>query len=576
MQRIFPFLQWLPHYKKSWFGKDLGAGLTVGVLLVPQGMAYAMIAGLPPVYGLYASLVPLLVYALFGTSRQLGVGPVAMDSLLVAAGLGALALTGVENYIAMALLLACMVGVVQLCLGLFRLGFLVRFLSRPVISGFTSAAAVIIIFSQLKHFFGVNIPQTNQFHKSVINVVTAIPETNVYALLIGVLGIAMIVLLKLWNDKIPAILAVVVAGILVVYIFRMDALGVPIVGEVPGGLPSFSLPEFSWPKAKTLLPIALTIALIGYTEAIGIGKALEEKNEQETIEPNKELIALGWANIFGSFFQSYLSSASFSRSAINNASGAKTPVASLMSMLLVALTLLFFTHLFFYLPKAALASIIMVSVIGLIDIDYPKILWKYRKDEFAVLIVTFFFTLSTGLTEGILLGILISLLIMVYRTSKPHFVVLGKIQGSDYYRNIDRFGGDIELRPDLMIIRFDSQLYFGNKDYFKKQLFRFIEAKGSGLRGIILNAEPINYIDSTAVEMLANAIREIQHRNIKFYIAAAIGPTRDVIFNSRIIDVLPGEHLFGRTKEAVDYFDNPDSLTKVGAQVAHESRHNGF
>ncbi|WP_373517552.1 SulP family inorganic anion transporter [Pricia sp.] len=573
MRRFLPFLQWLPTYTKRWFAKDMVAGLTVGILLVPQGMAYAMIAGMPPVYGLYAALVPILIYAFLGTSRQLAVGPVAMDSLLVAAGLGTLALTGVENYIAMALLLAFMVGVIQFALGLFRMGFLVRFISRPVISGFTSAAAVIIIFSQLKHFLGVNIPQSNQFHKSVANVVLALPETNVYAMIIGILGIVTILVLKRWNRKIPAILVVVVCAILTVYTLSLEKHGVHIVGDVPGGLPSFGLPEFSWPKVRGLFSMAIALALIGYTEAIGIGKALEEKDDQETIDPNKELLALGSANILGSFFQSYIASASFSRSAINKDSGAKTPIASLVSMALVALTLLFLTGWFHYLPNAALASIIMISVLGLIDLAYPKTLWKYRKDEFAVLLVTFFFTLSAGLPEGILLGVLLSLLVMLYRTSKPHFAVLGQIKGSEYYRNVDRFGGDIEFRPDLLVLRFDSQLYFGNKDYFKKQLFRYIDAKGSGLKGIVLNAEPINYIDSTAVEMLANAIREIHERDIKFYIASAIGPTRDIIFNSRIIQELTSEHLFGRTKEAVDFFDNPDSLTKVGDWVAHESRY---
>lgn len=575
MRRFLPFLDWLPSYRKRWFAKDMVAGLTVGILLVPQGMAYAMIAGMPPVYGLYAALLPILVYAFLGTSRQLAVGPVAMDSLLVAAGLGTLTLTGVESYIAMALLLAFMVGVIQFTLGLFRMGFLANFLSRPVISGFTSAAALIIIFSQLKHFFGVNIPQTNQFHKSVINVVLAVPETNGYALLIGVVGIVLILLLKRWNDKIPAILTVVVAGILAVYFFRLEHHGVHIVGIVPEGLPAFSLPEFSWSKIKGLFSIAVAIALIGYTEAIGIGKGIEEKNDNETIDANKELLALGSANILGSFFQSYLASASFSRSAINNASGAKTPIASLASMALVALTLLFFTRWFYYLPNAALASIIMVSVVGLIDIAYPKTLWKYRKDEFAVLLITFLFTLSVGLPEGILLGVLLSLLLMVYKSSKPHFAVLGNLKGSDYYRNVDRFGSDIEVRSDLLMLRFDSQLYFGNKDYFKKQLFRYIDAKGDGLKGIILNAEPIHYIDSTAVEMLAKTIREIHERGIKFYIASPIGPTRDIIFNSSIINELPSEHLFGRTKEAVDFFDNPKSLTKVGDKVAHESRRKG-
>ncbi len=573
MRRFLPCLQWLPTYKKGWFAKDFLAGLTVGILLVPQGMAYAMIAGMPPVYGLYAALVPILIYAFLGTSRQLAVGPVAMDSLLVAAGLGTLALTGVESYIAMALLLAFMVGVIQFTLGLFRMGFLANFLSRPVISGFTSAAAVIIIFSQLKHFFGVNIPQTNQFHKSVINVVLAVPETNGYALLLGVAGIVLIVLLKRWNDKFPAILTVVVTGILVVHFFGLERQGVHIVGNVPEGLPLFSFPEFNYPKIKSLFSIAVAIALIGYTEVIGIGKAIEEKNNKETIDANKELLALGTANILGSFFQSYLASASFSRSAINNATGAKTPVASLVSMALVVFTLLFFTHLFYYLPNAALASIIMVSVVGLIDIAYPKSLWKYRKDEFAVLLVTFIFTLSVGLPEGILLGILLSLLLMVYKSSKPHFVVLGQIKGSEYFKNVNRFRSDIEFRSDLLILRFDSQLYFGNKDYFKKQLYRYINGQGSSLKGIILNAEPINYIDSSAAEMLAKAVQDIQQRGIKFYIASAIGPTRDTIFNSRIIEVLPSEHLFGRTKEAVDFFDNPDSLTKVGERVSHQSHY---
>ena len=572
MQRIFPFLQWLPTYKKGWFTQDLVAGLTVGILLVPQGMAYAMIAGMPPVYGLYAALVPILVYAFLGTSRQLAIGPVAMDSLLVAAGLGTLALTGVENYISMALLLAFMVGVIQFLLGLLRMGFLVRFISRPVISGFTSAAALIIIFSQLKHFFGVDIPTSDRFHKSVINVFMAIPESNIYDLMIGVGGMVLILLFKWWNKRIPAILVVVVLGILAVYFFKLDASGVHIIGEVPDGLPSFSLPEFSWSKLKGLFSIAIALALIGYTEAIGIGKAIEEKNNTTYIDANKELLALGSANIIGSFFQSYLASASFSRSAVNDSEGGKTQIAALISMLIVLLTLLFFTQLFFFLPKAALASIIMVSVVGLIDISYPKVLWQFRKDEFIVVLATFVFTLSIGLPEGILLGVLLSLLFMLYRTSKPHFAVLGNLKGSEYYRNVDRFGGDIDLRPDLLVVRFDSQLYFGNKDYFEKQLFRCIDAKGNGLKGVILNAEPITYIDSTAVIMLANAIHKIQMRDIKFFVAGAIGPTRDIIFKSRIIDVLPDEHLFERTKEAVDYFDNPNSLTQVGVKIAHERR----
>lgn len=575
MRRFLPFLQWLPSYKTSWFTKDLAAGLTVAMLLVPQGMAYALIVDLPPIYGLYASLVPLLVYALLGTSNRLAVGPTAIDSLLVAAGLGTLALTGIENYIAMAFLLAFMVGSIQMLLGFLRMGFLVNFLSKPVINGFTSAAAVIIIVSQMKHLLGVEVSSGGQLYKSLINLSQAIPDTDPIAMGIGVVGIVLLWLIKKLRTGIPGILIVVVMGISAVYFLGLQRYGIAIIGEVPGGLPSFTLPEFSWPKVKSLFFMAVVIAMIGYTEAISIAKAMQSKEEPDTLDPNQELLALGSANVIGSLFQSYLASASFSRSAVNRASGAKTPLASIITAALVALTLLFFTKLFFYLPNAILASIIMVSVAGLIDISYPKALWKYRKDEFLVLLVTFICSLLAGLPEGILTGVLLSLLLMVYRTSKPHFAVLGNIVGSDYYKNVDRFTEDIQLRPDLLIFRFDSQLYFGNISYFKKQLFRCIAGEGHTLKGVILNAEAINYIDSTAVEVLANTIHEIQGRGIKFYIAGAIGPARDIIFNSRIIEELPSAHLFGRTKEAVDCFDNPDTIAKIGDKIAHESRYKG-
>lgn len=575
MRNFFPFLQWLPNYNRRWFTKDLVAGLTVGIILIPQGMAYAMIAGLPPVYGLYASLVPIVIYAFLGTSRQLAVGPTAMDSLLVAAGLGAFVMSGGENYVAMALLLAFMVGAIQLILGLLRMGFLVNFLSKPVISGFTSAAALIIIFSQLKHLLGVSIEKSNQFHELLSNAFEKLPETNPFDMAIGVGGILIILLLKKWNRKIPGILLVVVLGIMAVYILRLHSMGIKIVGEIPKGLPHFQIPKINLKNILEIWPIAFTLALIGYLEAISIGKSMEEKSGEETVIANQELVALGASNMIGSFFQSYPVTGSFSRSAINGKTGAKTTVAQLFSATSVLITLLFLTPLFYYLPNAVLASIIMVSVFGLINIGYPVNLWKSRKDEFMVLLVTFLVTLFVGIPEGILVGVLLSLLVMVYRSSKPHFVVLGRIKGSEYYKNIDRFGNDIEVRPDLLILRFDAQLYFGNKNHFKKQLFRFINAKGGGLKGIILNAEPINYIDSTAVEMLVQVIREVHERNIKFYIASAIGPTRDIIFNSHIIEVLPKEYLFVRTIEAVNHFDNPDSVTIVSERVAYENKYSG-
>ncbi|CAZ96746.1 solute carrier family 26 protein [Zobellia galactanivorans] len=574
MRRFLPFLEWIPDYNKNWFSKDLVAGLTVGIILIPQGMAYAMIAGLPPVYGLYASLLPMIAYAVFGTSRQLAVGPVAMDSLLVAAGLATLAITSVDDYIGMALLLAFTVGAIQLTLGLLRMGFLVNFLSKPVISGFTSAAALIIMFSQLKHLLGVDITRSNRFDVLLVNAFEKMPDTNLYDFAIGLVGIVIIVALKKIDKRIPGILFVVILGILVVYLLQLPAFGVHIVGEIPTGLPSFRLHSFNVDALLELAPIAVTLALIGYLEAISIGKSLEEQTGEETIDANKELIALGSSNMLGSFFQSYVVTGSFSRSAINAQAGAKTPMALFFSAIVVAITLLFLTPLFYYLPNAVLASIIMVSVFGLIDIAYPKSLWEYRKDELFVLVITFLITLFAGISEGILIGVLLSLLLMVYKSSKPHFAVLGRIEGSDYYKNIDRFSQNVLVRDDLLIVRFDSQLYFGNKNYFKKELLKNVAKKGSKLKGIILNAEAISYIDSSAAQMLKRVIEEFHDKGLQFYISGATGPTRDTIFSSGIIDALNKKCLFVQTKEAVDYFDNMTPLSILSEKVACQNHRN--
>jgi len=571
MQKIFPFLGWLNGYEKTHFPKDLIAGVTVAVVLIPQGMAYAMIAGLPPEYGLYAAVVPILVYAFLGTSRQVAMGPVAMDSLLVAAGLATLAISDVENYIAMALVLAFLVGAIQLLLGIFKMGFLVRFLSKPVISGFTSGAALIIIFSQLKHLLGTDIPNNRLFHHQVVSAFQSFSEANSYDLAIGLLGIGLIILFKKWDKRIPGILLVVSLGILAVYGFNLENYGVHVVGKIPVGLPNISIPEIDLEKIKSLWPIALTIALVGYLETISIGKAIEEKNNTDYIKPNQELVALGASNIMGSLFQSYISTASFSRSAINNESGAKTNLAGIFSVLLVVLTLLFLTPLFYYLPNAVLASIIMVSVFSLVDIAYPKKLWNQGKGELLVLIVTFLTTLFIGITQGIVIGILFSLLLMVYKTSQPHFAILGNIRNSDYYKNVKRFGDEVLLRDDLLIVRFDAQLYFGNSEFFKNELLEQIALKGNSLKGVILNAEAITYIDSTGANVLTRVINSIHDKGLQFYIAGAIGPTRDTIYKSGIIDSLKKEYLFVKIKEAVAYFDDPRSLNEIQDKVAHQN-----
>lgn len=572
LQRYLPVLQWLPSYKKAYLNGDISAGITVGILLIPQGMAYAMIAGLPPVFGLYASLIPQVIYALLGTSRQLAVGPVAMDSLLVAAGLGALSLSGIEEYVSMAIFLAFFMGVIQLALGVLRMGFLVNFLSRPVISGFTSAAAIIIGLSQLKHLLGTEMEGSNQVHILLQNAMAILPETNWIALVMGLGAILLLKGLKKINARFPGALLVVVLGILGVYFFGLEAAGVRIVGAVPGGLPEFKIPEIRPDRISETLPIAMTLALIAFMEAISVAKAVEERHTDYQVNANQELIALGAANILGSLFQSYPTTGGFSRTAVNDEAGARSGMASLISALVVGLTLLFLTPLFYYLPNAVLAAIIMVAVFGLIDFSYPLELLRNRKDEFFLLLATFLITLTVGIREGILLGVLISLMLLVYRISKPHIAVLGRIRGTHYFKNVHRFSEDIELYDHILLLRFDGQLYFGNKDYFKQELNRHIRQKGDALRYVILNAEAITYADSSAVQLLRRLIEELREKNITLMLAGAIGPLRDILYSSGLIKQIGKEHLFVSTYEAFEHCMASSAKTEIEDKVATQTK----
>ncbi len=571
LKRFFPILEWMPAYKKQWLPGDLSAGLTVGIMLIPQGMAYAMIAGLPPVFGLYAALIPQVVYALMGTSRQLAVGPVAMDSLLVASGLGALSLSGIEEYISMAIFLALFMGGLQLVFGLLRMGFLVNFLSRPVISGFTSAAAIIIGLSQLKHLLGTDIEGSNQIHILLSNAAATLGDTNLITLGIGLGAIVLIKGLKKVNPRIPGALVAVILGAVVVYFLGLFNSGVRIVGDVPGGLPALTIPTLEVSRVSELFPIALTLALIAFMEAISVAKAVEEKRGENRVDANQELVALGASNIVGSLFQSYPTTGGFSRTAVNDQAGAHSGLAALVSSAVVGLTLLFLTPAFYYLPNAVLASIIMVAVFGLIDLKYPRQLWKNRKDEFVLLVVTFVLTLGLGIKEGILLGVLLSLLLLVYRISKPHIAVLGKIRGTNYFRNVDRFGGDAEDSDEFLILRFDGQLFFGNKDYFREQLQKRVREKGDSLKYIILNAEAINYIDSSAVFMLRALIEELRNEGIRFVVAGAIGPARDIFHHSRLIDEIGPGNFFADTLQAYTHCRAEGARSEMEAKIATQA-----
>ena len=570
MKKIFPILDWILKYKPEYFKNDLVAGITVAILLIPQGMAYALIAGLPPVYGLYAALTPQIVYTIMGTSRQLAVGPVAMDSLLVAAGLGALSIIDLGEYIQMAILLSLIVGIIHLILGIFKMGFFVSFLSKPVISGFTSGAALIISLSQVKYLTGIPITQNNKLQDFIFSILKSEIPIHFRTLLLGLSCIFFLLLIKKLNKKIPSALVVVFFSTLWVYFFNKNVEGVAIIGEIPKGLPSIKFPKLEWIVIKNLFPVALTISIVAFTEAISISKGLAEKNKLYKLNPNQELLALGSANIIGSFFQSYPTTGGFSRTAVNSQAKAKTGVASLICALLIALTLSFFTDLFFYVPKTVLAAIIISAVLRLINIKYAIRLYKSRKDEFAVLVLTFILTLFVGIIQGIFFGIILSLLLLVYRASKPHFAFLGRIGNTNYFQNIDRFPNEVVVREDLIILKFDAQLFFGNIDFFKKLVFNSIEKKPSKVKGFIINARAINYIDSTASEELIIIIKKLQKKGIRVMVVGAIDPSRDIIINSKLIKVIKKQNLFVTSGDATDSFDGKAKNTALQKKLSRQ------
>jgi len=563
-KNIFPILEWLPNYSKDWIKGDVGAGLTVGVMLIPQGMAYASIAGLPAVYGLYASIIPLIIYSIFGTSRQLAVGPVAMVSLLTATTIGDLGDLSVLEFINYALVLALMVGVIQFLLGLFRLGFLVNFLSHPVISGFTSAAALIIGLSQLKHLLGVDIPRTHHINEIFISAINNFSVINWVALSIGIGGVLVIVLTKKYKKSLPGQLFAVLFGILVVSVFSLGSgiKSVSIIRDIPSSIPSFSIPNIDVNRLKLLFPMALTIALISFMESIAVAKSIQSKHRNYKVVPNKELIALGLSNVFGSLFQSFPTAGGFSRTAVNNQAGAKTPLASIISALLIVLTLLFLTPLFYNLPKSILAAVIMVAVFGLIDYKEVIHLWKSNKIDFYLLIVTFFATLILGIEKGIGLGVVLSLVMVIYKTTKPHVAILANVSGTHFYRNVERFN-NLVPNDSILIFRFDAQIYFANTNYFKDKLEEYYLERKDQLKLIIIDGESINSIDSSGIHMLQEVISTYKNLQIEIAFTGMKGPVRDALEKGGVMEQISYHNCFMSIQEAVDVFEESKTNKEI-------------
>ena len=573
MRSYFPILEWIQEYNKTLFKGDLSAGITVAVMLIPQGMAYAMIAGLPPVYGLYAAIFPQLIYAIMGSSRQLAVGPVAMDSLLVATTLNTMAIVDAQHYISLAIFLAFFMGVIQVFLGLIKFGFLVNFLSKPVINGFTSAAAIIIGLSQLNHMLGVEISQGNVLQALMQSIWEVRTEIHLLTLMITLGSIFLIFGIKRFSKKIPVALFVVILTTLLTSQLNWNEMGVSIVGTIPSGLPAFNFQWIAVEDIYPLFPMALTLSLIAFLEAISIAKAIEVKENKETVDPNQELIALGAANVFGSFFQSYPTTGGFSRTAVNHESGAQTGVAAIISAAVVGLTLVFFSSWFYYLPKPVLGAIILTAVINLVDLKYPYQLWSSHREEFFILLFTFLITLFMGIMEGVLLGTLASLSLMVYRSSQPHIAILGRIKGTKHYRNIHRFTEEVETFPGVLILRFDGQLFFGNHSYFKKQIVDLLGRETKKIRYLVIDASPINYIDASASNTLNHWIQNLNKEGITVLWVNVIGPIRDLFFKNGMLKKIGKKNLFYSLDSAVKYIGG-EKTPKIEKRISDQNNLN--
>lgn len=549
LRPYIPALEWIPNYQRSWLRGDVIAGITTATLLVPQAMSYALLGGLPPYIGLYASVLPMIVYAFFGTSRQLAVGPVALVALLVASGIGLMAPVGSERYIELTILLSLLVGAVFLVMGIFRLGFLTNFLSHPVISGFTSAAALIIAVSQIANLLGLSLPRTENIAETLWHAVDQWQLIHLPTLVIGAVSLALLVGLKRLNRALPAAMITVAVTTLAVWALRLDQTGVAVVGSVPAGLPALSAPAFTFADAMELLPMAIAIALIGFMESIAVARKYASERRYE-INPNQELIGLGLANLVGAFSSAMPVAGGFGRTAVNANAGANSGLAPLITASLIAIALALLTPLFYFLPKAALAAVIMVAVAGLIDLHEVKHLWKVKRSDLGLLLFTFAATLALGAKDGLFLAVGASMLWFVIKTTRPHYAVLGKLPGTEAYRNIERHP-EAQIEPGILAIRFDAQFYYGNVSFLKDTIRRVEQRLDAPLRAVVLDACSINQLDSSADTALHDLLHGYRQRGIELFIAHVKGPVKDVMDRSGFSDTLGEDHFFLETEPAM-------------------------
>ncbi|NQA61403.1 sulfate permease [Pseudomonas aeruginosa] len=547
-----PCLEWGRHYDRTHAAQDGLAALIVTLMLIPQSLAYAMLAGLPPVSGLYASLLPLLLYAVFGSSRTLAVGPVAVVSLMTAAALQPLFPEGGPAYAGAALLLALMSGLILTLMAFLRLGFIANFLSHPVISGFISASGLLIAIGQVKHLLGISVSGENLL-QLVPALFKALPTTHWPTLLIGILSLAWLwwararlrpLLQRMGLSaqaagnlaKTGPVLAIILA-ILAVKGLQLDQTGVKVVGAIPQGLPGFTLPSLDLHLALQLLPAALLISLVGFVESVSVGQTLAAKQRQR-IEPDSELLGLGAANLGAALSGGFPVTGGFARSVVNHDAGAQTPMAGVFTAAGIAFSALLLTPLLHDLPQAVLAATIIVAVLSLVDLGSLKRTWQYSRQDGTAQLATLLGVLLIGVEAGILIGVGLSLLLFLYRTSRPHVAVVGLVPGSEHFRNVQRF--DVIEAPSVLSLRVDESLYFPNARFLEERISELIASRPQ-VRYLVLMCPGVNLIDASALDSLETIAERLHTAGVQLHLSEVKGPVMDQLRRSDFLDRFGGQ-----------------------------------
>ncbi|WKD30194.1 sulfate permease [Halomonas sp. KG2] len=550
-KRYFPILTWLPHYHKRLLGADILAGLIVTVMVIPQSLAYALLAGLPAVVGLYASILPQLLYTFLGTSRTLAVGPVAIIALMTGAALSSVATPGSPDYLQAALVLSLLSGGILVAMGALKMGFFSNFLSHPVISGFLTASGILIAVSQLGSLLGISSSGFTLVER-VITLFPNLPTFNPYTLVIGAGTLFFLVMMRRFGKQslsaigLPRTLAdlitkagpvfAVIITTLAAWHWQLADQGVAIVGAIPSGLPALSFPWADTSLWRALFIPALLISLVGFVESVSMGQMLAAKRRQR-ISPNQELIGLGAANLAAGFTSGMPVTGGLSRTVINYDAGAQTPAAGAFAALGIALVTMAFTGWLYYLPIATLAATITVSILTLVDIPMLRQTWRYSRSDFAAMAVTILLTLVEGIEAGILGGVSLSIALFLYRTSRPHSALVGRVPDTEHFRNTERH--DVETVSNVALLRIDESLYFANARYLEDTVYNLV-ASYPELEHVVLICSAVNLIDASALESLDAINARLKDSDVKLHLSEVKGPVMDQLKKSDFLEALTG------------------------------------